>query len=99
MCTVAGGFRSRRTWFGQRGCDSYREFAGRFGGGALRSLVSAECFYSAGIPFADRAQPDRGTGSEDERCPASVLASGGARPMPGFLPGASEGRGNDVLLH
>src|ERR1035437_7840841 len=85
MRPIGGGIRPGGERLGARGSGPDREFAGRVGGRALRPAAHAAGVRASRVLFADPSQPDCHAGREEERDTASVLASGGAGPMPEVL--------------
>ena len=104
-CTVVPCSRSAEVFdrvqreIGGRGSHPNRKHAGRNRGGARGSDADARGLHSSRVSVADRAQRDCYAGRAARGFAEGVVASGGARPVPGFFPATSENRGGAVLRH
>ncbi len=78
---------------------SHREFAGGFGGRALRSAAGARGLHPRRDAPAHPPQPDRTARSEVRRRKAGFLASRGARPVPQLLSLTPRRASRAVLRH
>ena len=89
----ARGLRPGENGSVQRSRHSYRKFAGRLGGRALRPAAHARRVRPCRVSSSHSPQPHRAFRCDVAACPSRVLASSRARPVPRSLSRSSQHAG------